>query len=220
MSKPAFCICENKAQISFAVTAKLISAFVLATWIVQFLFVLNPTFPASKCTAQFLRDLFRVFGNQIVGVCHDEPHVSSNPVINERSHVSITVRILAKVITVRILAKVITVCTNTCKSLLYIPRIFAKVITVRILANVITVRILAKVITVRILASHYCTNTPKSHYCTYTCKSHYCTNTCKSHYCTNTCKSHYCTNTCKSHYCTSTCKSPDCTMGKWIEDYF
>ena len=35
-------------QISFAVTAKLISAFVLATWMVQFLYYLNPKFQASS----------------------------------------------------------------------------------------------------------------------------------------------------------------------------
>ena len=36
MRKPDFCLCENKGvdEISFAVTAKLISAFVFATWIV------------------------------------------------------------------------------------------------------------------------------------------------------------------------------------------
>ena len=43
---------KQKAQISFAVTmvtAKLFSAFVFATWIVQFLFFLNPRlFPASS----------------------------------------------------------------------------------------------------------------------------------------------------------------------------
>ena len=38
---------KTKAQISFAVTAKLISAFVFATWIVQFLYFLNSKFPAS-----------------------------------------------------------------------------------------------------------------------------------------------------------------------------
>ena len=35
---------RKQAQISFAVTAKLISAFVFATWIEQFLFYLNPKF--------------------------------------------------------------------------------------------------------------------------------------------------------------------------------
>ena len=45
MRKPDFCLC---LQISFAVTAKLISAFVFATRIVQFLFYLNPKFQASS----------------------------------------------------------------------------------------------------------------------------------------------------------------------------
>ena len=48
MRKLDFCICETKAQISFAVTAKLISAFVFATWIVQSLYFLNPKFLASS----------------------------------------------------------------------------------------------------------------------------------------------------------------------------
>ena len=39
---------KTKAQISFAVTAKLISAFVFATRIVQFLLYLTPKFPASS----------------------------------------------------------------------------------------------------------------------------------------------------------------------------
>ena len=55
--------------ISFAVTAKLISAFVLATRIVLSLFFLNPKFPASlaifcACTGRFVSDLV---GNHIVG---------------------------------------------------------------------------------------------------------------------------------------------------------
>ena len=37
---------KTRAQISFAVTAKLISSFVFATRIVKFLFFLNPKFPA------------------------------------------------------------------------------------------------------------------------------------------------------------------------------
>ena len=44
MRKLAFCICENKD----AVTAKLISAFVFATRIVQSLYFLNPKFQASS----------------------------------------------------------------------------------------------------------------------------------------------------------------------------
>ena len=51
-----------------AVTAKLISAFVFATRIVQFLYFLNPKFPASShllCLySPFVSDLF---GNHIVG---------------------------------------------------------------------------------------------------------------------------------------------------------
>ena len=55
---------KTKAQISFAVTVKLISAFVFATWIVQFLYFLNPKFPTSSllltaCTARFVSNKFR-----------------------------------------------------------------------------------------------------------------------------------------------------------------
>ena len=39
---------KTKTQISLPVTAKLISAFVFATWIVQSLFYLNPKFQASS----------------------------------------------------------------------------------------------------------------------------------------------------------------------------
>ena len=46
--KTKFCICKTKEQISFAITAKLISAFVFATRIVQFLYFINPKFPASS----------------------------------------------------------------------------------------------------------------------------------------------------------------------------
>ena len=46
MIKTTFCICKNKTQISFAVTAKLIIAFVFATRIAQFFFFPNPKFPA------------------------------------------------------------------------------------------------------------------------------------------------------------------------------
>ena len=43
-----FAYVKIKMQISFAVTAKLISAFIFATLIVQFLFFLNLKFPASS----------------------------------------------------------------------------------------------------------------------------------------------------------------------------
>ena len=56
--KPVFCICENKDADQLrgnregyreADTAKLISAFVFATQIVQSLYFLNPKFQASSC---------------------------------------------------------------------------------------------------------------------------------------------------------------------------
>ena len=43
-----FAYAKTKTQISFAVTAKLISAFVFTKRIVQFLFYLNPKFQASS----------------------------------------------------------------------------------------------------------------------------------------------------------------------------
>ena len=39
---------KQKAQISFVVTARLFSSFVFTTGIIQFLFFLNPKFPASN----------------------------------------------------------------------------------------------------------------------------------------------------------------------------
>ena len=39
---------KTKREISCAVTAQLIRAFVLATWIVQFLFILNPELQTSN----------------------------------------------------------------------------------------------------------------------------------------------------------------------------
>ena len=49
MRKPDFCIyAKLKTQISFAVTAKLISAFVFAIRIEQSLYYLNPIFQASS----------------------------------------------------------------------------------------------------------------------------------------------------------------------------
>ena len=48
MRKPAFCICENKDADQLRGTAKLISAFVFATRIVESLYFLNPKFQASS----------------------------------------------------------------------------------------------------------------------------------------------------------------------------
>ena len=46
--KRPFSYAKTKTQISLAVTGKLISAFVFATWIAQYLFYLNPKFQASS----------------------------------------------------------------------------------------------------------------------------------------------------------------------------
>ena len=48
MRKPAIAYAKTRTQISFAVTAKLISAFVFATRIVQSLYFLNSKFQASS----------------------------------------------------------------------------------------------------------------------------------------------------------------------------
>ena len=48
MRKPVFAYTKTKTQISFAVTAKLISAFVFAARILQSLYFLNPKFQASS----------------------------------------------------------------------------------------------------------------------------------------------------------------------------
>ena len=50
MRKQVFGICENKDadQLRGTVTAKLISAFVFATWIAQSLYFLNPKFQVSS----------------------------------------------------------------------------------------------------------------------------------------------------------------------------
>ena len=55
MGKSTFCICKNKDADQLCgnrdtakLTAKLISVFVFATWIVQSLYFLNPKFQASS----------------------------------------------------------------------------------------------------------------------------------------------------------------------------
>ena len=48
MRNPAFANAITKTQISFAVSTKLLSAFVLAVWIVQSLYFRNPIFQASS----------------------------------------------------------------------------------------------------------------------------------------------------------------------------
>ena len=61
MRKPAFCIyAKTKTQISFAITAKLISAFVFATWIVHpstsYIRNFKPLAIFCGCTARFVSD--------------------------------------------------------------------------------------------------------------------------------------------------------------------
>ena len=65
MRKPTICICQNKGADQFAVTAKLISAFVFATRIVQFLYFLNPKFPVSSHLLCLYSPV--CVGNHIVG---------------------------------------------------------------------------------------------------------------------------------------------------------
>ena len=48
MRKPVFAHAKTKKQISCAVTAQLISVLGFATWIVQFVYHLNPKFQASS----------------------------------------------------------------------------------------------------------------------------------------------------------------------------
>ena len=90
MGKATICICENKGADQLrGVTAKLISAFVSATRIVQFLFYLNPKVQASlacfcACTGRFVSDMV---GNHIVGfptrrlISYRHHIVSQNPLV-------------------------------------------------------------------------------------------------------------------------------------------
>ena len=57
MRKPDFCLCKNKVQISFPLTAKLISAFVFTIRTVQSLFFLKPKFPASSLFPRLYRSV-------------------------------------------------------------------------------------------------------------------------------------------------------------------
>ena len=78
MRKPAFAYVKTKTQISFAVTAKLIRAFVFATRIVQSFYFLNPKFQASS----HLLRLYSLFVSDLVGNPEDrfsdnEAHLKS-----------------------------------------------------------------------------------------------------------------------------------------------
>ena len=68
-----FAYAKTKTQISFAVTAKLISAFVFATWILQYIFFLNPNFQvSSNCAARIVSDLV---GNSKDRFSHVAAHI-------------------------------------------------------------------------------------------------------------------------------------------------
>ena len=73
-----FAYAKTKTQISFAVTAKLISAFILATLIVQSLYLLYTNFKplAIFCgsTARFKSDLV---GNPLDRFSHNEAHIKN-----------------------------------------------------------------------------------------------------------------------------------------------
>ena len=77
MRKPDFAYVKTKAQISCAVTAKLISAFVFATRIVHFLLYLYPKFQDSSFLLSFVSDLV---GNPKDLFSHDAAQLASGVV--------------------------------------------------------------------------------------------------------------------------------------------
>ena len=83
MRKLDFANAKTKALISFAVTAKLISTFIFAIGIVQFLFVFNPKFRATffcDCTDQLVSDLV---GNPEGCFFRDEAHMIFNKALQD-----------------------------------------------------------------------------------------------------------------------------------------
>ena len=70
MRKPAFAYAKTKTQISFAVTAKLISAFVFATQ------NFKPLAIFCGCTVRFVSDLV---GNSEDRFSHNEAHLLKQP---------------------------------------------------------------------------------------------------------------------------------------------
>ena len=68
-------LAKTKAPISFALTWELISAFVFSTWIVQFLYFLNPKFPASYHLLRLYRPIcVRPGRNQNCWFSHAQAH--------------------------------------------------------------------------------------------------------------------------------------------------
>ena len=67
---------KTKTQISFAVTAKLISTFVFATGIVQFFYFLTPKFPASsRLLCLYSSDCAGPVQKPHCSFCHDAAQV-------------------------------------------------------------------------------------------------------------------------------------------------
>ena len=75
MMKPVFAYLKTEAQISYAVIAQLISAFVFATLIVQFLFFLNPKFQDSGHLLRLYRIVSDLAGNHEDRFSHVVSHV-------------------------------------------------------------------------------------------------------------------------------------------------
>ena len=81
-----FAYAKTKAQISFAVTAKLISAFVFATRVVQSLYFLNTKFHASSCLLLLCssvcvgpgRKPHCWFSHEAAHLSRDTGHISTN----------------------------------------------------------------------------------------------------------------------------------------------
>ena len=75
MRKPAFRICENKDADQRAVTAKLISAFVFATRIVQSIYFLKPKFQACSHLQWLYSPVCKgLVGNPEDWFSHNEAH--------------------------------------------------------------------------------------------------------------------------------------------------
>ena len=85
--KPVFAYAKTKAQISFAVTAKLISDFVFATQMVHSLYFLNPKFQASR----YLLWLHSPFVSDLVGnpedrFSHNEAQIREITSVKQTKH--------------------------------------------------------------------------------------------------------------------------------------
>ena len=77
MRKPAFCICKNKDADQLCGNREADHSFVLATRIVQSLYLLNPKFQASSNILKLYRLVYvRLVGNPKDKFSRDEAHIS------------------------------------------------------------------------------------------------------------------------------------------------